>query len=95
MNDISMTVTRAELCAMQCAISEAIAATLEAQMSADELGFRALGRHLDIYQALQRKLRRIEEAHTVRTDPRFYAYEATDRTAWVGELPQVAARAAQ
>lgn len=90
MNDISLTITRAELCAMQCALSEAVTATLEAQNIADELSFRALDRHLDLYQALQRKLRRIEEAHLARHDPTIDAYEQTDRDAWVGELPQVA-----
>jgi hypothetical protein len=86
MNEHQITLTRAELCLMLCALSEATAATMEAQMSADEAQFRALDRTLDLYLALRRKLRRFEGGPDRTDHAAFDAYEATDRSAWVSDL---------
>jgi hypothetical protein len=91
MNDLTITLTQSELCVLQCALSEAIAATMEEQMSADEAQFRALDKSLDLFHGLQRKLRRFDDAHQAQPDPRCDAYEQTDRTAWVSDFQESAA----
>jgi hypothetical protein len=81
-----ITLNRAELCLLLCALSEATAVTMEAQMSADEAQFKALDRTLDLYLALRRKLRLFEDGANPADQSTHDAYEATDRTAWVGDL---------